>query len=291
MNLRHDHPSDRSRFCPPCSCPCSLRSPPLPSRRLPRQPSPRISRRTASPRSCLPSTGPSVPQPDWTAWGSSADTFRQPVSAHVHGLGRARRGRPSRREGAPGHGRAGPGLEGEAPAGVARHRREGAASLPGRAGSAGYQYDGVTPAPAAVPPAAWSLTPPNDSTPFVAAQVAGALSDNLALLVAPVGTTWQVKWAGELVTGIGPVSLSAGRAPGQTGSPPPAAAWCSAARRCATGWPSKSTGRWTSTSACSPSTCRSRSWARPITPPTRSSGSGRSSTSRCRASPSRCRAG
>jgi len=83
--------------------------------------------------------------------------------------------------------------------------------------SAGYQYDGVTPAPAAIPPAAWSLTPPNDSTPFVAAQVAGALSDNLALLVAPLGTAWQVKWAGELVTGIGPVSLSAGRAPGQTG--------------------------------------------------------------------------
>ena len=83
--------------------------------------------------------------------------------------------------------------------------------------SAGYQYDGVTPAPAAVPPAAWSLTPPSDSTPFVAAEVAGALSDNLALLVAPVGTTWQVRWAGELVTGIGPVSLSAGRAPGQTG--------------------------------------------------------------------------
>jgi hypothetical protein len=83
--------------------------------------------------------------------------------------------------------------------------------------SAGYRYDGVTPAPAEVPPAAWSLTPPRDSTPFLAAEVAGALSDNLALLVAPLGTAWQVKWAGELVTGIGPVSLSAGRAPGQTG--------------------------------------------------------------------------
>jgi hypothetical protein len=83
--------------------------------------------------------------------------------------------------------------------------------------SAGYQYDGLTPGPAEVPPAPWSLTPPTSSTPFVAAEVAGALSDNLALLVAPVGTAWQVRWAGELVTGIGPVSLSVGRAPGQTG--------------------------------------------------------------------------
>ena len=47
--------------------------------------------------------------------------------------------------------------------------------------------------------------------------MAGALSDYLALLVAPVGTAWQLRWAGELVAGIGPVSLSAGRAPGQTG--------------------------------------------------------------------------
>jgi hypothetical protein len=87
----------------------------------------------------------------------------------------------------------------------------------GAQASAGYRYDGVTPEPAAIPPAAWSLTPPDESTPFLAAEVAGALSDNLALLVAPVGTAWQVKWAGELVTGIGPVSLSVGRAPGQTG--------------------------------------------------------------------------
>jgi len=83
--------------------------------------------------------------------------------------------------------------------------------------SAGYQWDGVTPEPGAPPPYLWSLTPPKDSTPFVAAEAAGALSDYLALFVAPVGTAWQVKWAGELVTGIGPVSLSVGRAPGQTG--------------------------------------------------------------------------
>jgi hypothetical protein len=87
----------------------------------------------------------------------------------------------------------------------------------GAQASAGYQWDGVTPEPAPVPPAAWSLTPPKDSTPFVAAGAAASLSDYLSLLVAPVGTTWQVRWAGELVTGIGPVSLSAGRAPGQTG--------------------------------------------------------------------------
>jgi hypothetical protein len=83
--------------------------------------------------------------------------------------------------------------------------------------SAGYQWDGVSPEPAAVPPQAWSLTPPKDSTPFVAAEAAGALADYLALSVAPIGTTWQLRWAGELVTGIGPVSLSVGRAPGQTG--------------------------------------------------------------------------
>ena len=83
--------------------------------------------------------------------------------------------------------------------------------------SVGYRYDTVTPEPAATPPAAWSLTPPRDSTPSVAVEAAGALSDYLALLVAPVGTAWQLRWAGELVTGIGPVSLSAGRAPGQTG--------------------------------------------------------------------------
>ena len=83
--------------------------------------------------------------------------------------------------------------------------------------SVGYRYDTVTPEPAATPPAAWSLTPPEDSTPFLAVEAAGALSDYLALLVAPVGTAWQVRWAGELVAGIGPVSLSAGRAPGQAG--------------------------------------------------------------------------
>ena len=83
--------------------------------------------------------------------------------------------------------------------------------------SVGYRYDGVTPEPVSPPPAAWSLTPPNESTPVLAAEAAGALSDYLALLVAPVGTAWQVRWAGELVAGIGPVSLSAGRAPGQTG--------------------------------------------------------------------------
>jgi hypothetical protein len=83
--------------------------------------------------------------------------------------------------------------------------------------SAGYQWDGVSPEPAAVPPAAWSLTPPNDPTPVLAVQAAGALDDYLALLVAPVGTAWQLRWAGELVTGIGPVSLSVGRAPAQTG--------------------------------------------------------------------------
>jgi hypothetical protein len=83
--------------------------------------------------------------------------------------------------------------------------------------SIGYQYDTVSPEPAAVPPATWSLTPPKDSTPYLEVQAAGALSDYLSLLVAPVGTAWQVRWAGELVTGIGPVSLSAGRAPGQSG--------------------------------------------------------------------------
>ncbi len=89
--------------------------------------------------------------------------------------------------------------------------------------SVGYQYDGVSPEPAATPPAPWSLTPPQENGPFLAAEAAGALSDNLALLVAPVGTTWQVRWSGELVAGIGPVSLSAGRAPGQAGFGAPGA--------------------------------------------------------------------
>ena len=83
--------------------------------------------------------------------------------------------------------------------------------------SVGYRYDGVTPEPASPPPATWSLAPPDDSTPVLAVEAAGALSDYLALRVAPVGTAWQVRWAGELVAGIGPVSLSAGRAPAQTG--------------------------------------------------------------------------
>ncbi len=83
--------------------------------------------------------------------------------------------------------------------------------------SVGYEYAAVSPEPAAVPPETWSLTPPKDSTPFLEVQAAGALSDHLALLVAPAGTTWQVKWAGELVAGVGPVSLSVGRAPAQSG--------------------------------------------------------------------------
>jgi hypothetical protein len=83
--------------------------------------------------------------------------------------------------------------------------------------SVGYAWDGVTPPPAEPPPAEWSLTPPKESTPFVSAEAAGNLGDWVSLLVAPVGTAWQLRWAGELVAGIGPVSLSAGRAPGQTG--------------------------------------------------------------------------
>lgn len=83
--------------------------------------------------------------------------------------------------------------------------------------SVGYRWDGVSPSPQEPPPEAWSLTPPKDSTPYVTASAAGNLSDYLSLLVAPVATTWQVRWVGELVAGIGPVSISAGRAPGQTG--------------------------------------------------------------------------
>ena len=82
--------------------------------------------------------------------------------------------------------------------------------------SVGYEYAAVSPTPGP-PPEAWSLTPPQVNSPILSVAAAGALSDYLAVLVAPVGTTWQLRWAGEIVTGIGPVSLSVGRAPSQTG--------------------------------------------------------------------------
>jgi hypothetical protein len=47
--------------------------------------------------------------------------------------------------------------------------------------SVGYRYDTVTPEPAATPPAAWSLTPPEDSTPLLAVEAAGALCRRCAL--------------------------------------------------------------------------------------------------------------
>ncbi|MGA8891031.1 MAG: capsule assembly Wzi family protein [Anaeromyxobacteraceae bacterium] len=83
--------------------------------------------------------------------------------------------------------------------------------------SAGYQWNGLTPAPPETPPAFWSLTPPHESAPFVAAEAAGAISDYLALQAVVAATTDEVTWAGALVTGVGPVSLSVGRVPGQTG--------------------------------------------------------------------------
>jgi hypothetical protein len=83
--------------------------------------------------------------------------------------------------------------------------------------SAGYGWSGVSPEPSATPPAEWSLTPPDESTPFLSAEAAGNVGDWVSLLVAPTGTAWQLRWAGELVAGIGPVSLSVGRAPTQTG--------------------------------------------------------------------------
>jgi hypothetical protein len=83
--------------------------------------------------------------------------------------------------------------------------------------SGGYAWDAVSPAPASPPPATWSLWPPERNDPFLAAAAAGALSEYAALGVAPVLAPWQVRWAGELVAGYGPVSLSAGRAAGQFG--------------------------------------------------------------------------
>ncbi len=82
--------------------------------------------------------------------------------------------------------------------------------------SVGYEYAAVSPTPGP-PPEAWSLTPQQVNSPVLSVAAAGALSDYLAALVAPVGTAWQLRWAGEIVTGIGPVSLSVGRAPSQTG--------------------------------------------------------------------------
>jgi hypothetical protein len=84
-------------------------------------------------------------------------------------------------------------------------------------GSAGYGWSGVSPKPAAPPPTPQTLVPPQVDSPHLSGQGVVALSDHLALGLAPSANTSYVSLAGELVTGVGPVSLSVGRAPIQSG--------------------------------------------------------------------------
>ena len=83
--------------------------------------------------------------------------------------------------------------------------------------SAGYGWAGASPPPASPPPRTWSLWPPDESDPSVAATAAGALSEYVAASVSPVAVPWQVRWFGEVVAGVGPVSLSWGRNAAQYG--------------------------------------------------------------------------
>jgi hypothetical protein len=100
---------------------------------------------------------------------------------------------------------------------------EGLLRFLGGQASAGYGWAGVSPAPSATPPQPWSLWPVEANDPFVAGTAAGALSEYLAASVSPVAVPWQVRWYGEAVAGVGPVSLSFGRNAAQYGFGAPGA--------------------------------------------------------------------
>jgi hypothetical protein len=95
--------------------------------------------------------------------------------------------------------------------------------LVGMGASAGYGWSGASPSPPPGPDGPGPLSPPVANTPFVALQAVGTLSDHVALGLVPSANLSYLSLSGELVVGVGPVSLSVGRAPGQTGLGAPGA--------------------------------------------------------------------
>jgi hypothetical protein len=100
---------------------------------------------------------------------------------------------------------------------------KGLLRLVGLGATAGYGWSGASPSPPPEAPALGRLSPPVVNTPVVALQGVAALSDHLALGLVPSASLSYLSLSGELVVGVGPVALSVGRAPGQTGLGPPGA--------------------------------------------------------------------